>query len=40
MRQITNCSMCKELLGEEEGKYFDVTVDEMPLCLECLLKDW
>ena len=31
--------MCNELLGEE-GKYFDVTVDEMPLCLECLLKDW
>ena len=40
MRKIKECSCCNEPLNEDEGKYFDVTVDEMPLCLECLLKDW
>ena len=37
---INKCSYCNEPLNEDEAKYFDVTVDEMPLCLECLLKDW
>mgnify|MGYP000014365710 FL=1 len=40
MRQITNCSNCNELLGEEEEKYFTFAVHEMPLCMECTIKDW
>jgi hypothetical protein len=40
MRQITKCSNCNELLGEEEAKYFTVAVHEMPLCMECELINW
>jgi hypothetical protein len=40
MRIITNCSYCNELLDEDEKEIFTNVVDEMPLCLECLLEDW
>ena len=40
MDTIEHCSMCNELLGEKEEKYFTFAAHELPLCMECTLKDW
>jgi formylmethanofuran dehydrogenase subunit E len=34
------CSMCDELLTKKEERYFNVSVNEIPLCTICILKDW
>jgi len=35
-----SCSYCNEPLNEDEIKYFNVVVQEMPLCTQCILTDW
>jgi hypothetical protein len=37
---MKECSYCNEPLNEDEINYFDIAVHEMPLCSDCLLKDW
>jgi len=36
----TECSYCSEPLNEDEVNHFNIAVNEMPLCSNCLLSSF